>query len=310
MSQKDEAALSALTANWRERVLALTMLFSITGYAVFSFLGGEAVLFGFAEVGFKGVASAFSWVFLAQFFRFIRWHALLKLQDISLSYRKSLRIFCSGFALSTVATQGKGAMRGALLHKAGVPYRKSAGVLFAERVSTGASLVLIFMVAVSQMNFSPWVGVSCGFIAILFITILQMPSWLKKISSLAEPTRFLAHLFLGFRHLFKPVALFPSIFLGLLALALEGIAFHQIILLLGADLDPFLMIKLYGLARLASALTFLPAGLGSFELMMWQLLVIQQVPDSWVLVAIITFRFVSLWFWVLIGMMVSWKVSQ
>lgn len=302
-----DAALSALTANWRERVLALTMLFSMVGYVLFSFWGGEAVLFGFAEVGFKGIASAFSWIFLAQFFRFIRWHALLRLQDISISYQKSLRIFCSGFALSTVATQGKGAMRGALLHKAGVPYRKSAGVLFAERVSTGASLALILMISVSQMGFSPWVGVFCGFISILFITILQMPAWLKKISTLMDPIRFVAHLFLGFRHLFKPAILFPSVFLGLLAIALEGIAFHQLILLLGANLDPFLMIGLYGLARLASALTFLPAGLGSFELMMWQLLVIQQVPDSWVIVALISFRFVSLWFWVLLGMVVSFR---
>ena len=98
--------------------------------------------------------------------------------------------------------------------------------------------------------------------------------------------------------------LVPTVGIGVLGWALEGTAFYLLLGWLDAPLPLWTAMAIFLIAVLSGALSGLPGGLGGTEASAVALLVLQDVPLETAILATIIIRVTTLWFAVLIGLIV------
>ena len=92
--------------------------------------------------------------------------------------------------------------------------------------------------------------------------------------------------------------------LGVAGWFAEGLAFHWLLTWLGADIGLWMAIGIFIFATLAGGLTGAPGGLGGAEAAMVGLLVLDGVPLEIALPATLVIRVTTLWFAILIGLVI------
>lgn len=130
--------------------------------------------------------------------------------------------------------------------------------------------------------------------------------WLARTVGLVEGT--IGHLAVVSRPKRLPVFALPSI----AGWTIQGLAPALILSDLGVSLSATETIFIFAFATLVGGLSFLPGGLGGFEVTMVALLTAMDVPVSTALVATLAMRLTTLWFGVLLGMaaLCAWLVLQ
>lgn len=298
----------------RLSILISMALLTIVGYFIFSLWAGwEKVADALEEVGFKGALIPVSLATIAYLFRFTRWSHFLSILGHKIPFITSLRIYIGGFAFSVTPGKTGEMIRSVFLKKFDVPYRESFGAFLGERFSDVMAVMLLAaggLLCCPQTR--PIIFIVLLFVAAILATI-QSDRLLKKIELAIKnwvPHKFFEHIefiletILSFRKCFRPLALVYGILLGAIAWGLEGVGCYFLLKDLGADLSLFNTIFIYAFALLVGAMTFLPAGIGGAELTMLQLFVLYEVPPSTAVAVTIVIRLTTLWYSVLLGMVV------
>ena len=299
-------------AGWRFHAMIITVILSVIGYLLFTLWGGwNEVVESVARVGAFGIGIALLLSLINYGLRFMRWQMFLEVLGHKIPLLPSLKIYISGFALTTTPGKAGEALRSVFLKDYGMGYRQSFGAFFAERLSD-----LIAVVILASLGL--WIYPEARIIIIAVIAIicfvifaLQREPWLRWCERFGKrilPSRFghivefILETMLAFRCCYSPRVLIYGIVLGVIAWGAEGFALYYLLQLLGTDVSMLTAQFIYGFSLLIGAITFLPGGLGGAEVTMLKLLMLNSVPTSLAVAITIVIRLATLWFSVVLGL--------
>ncbi|WP_348815902.1 flippase-like domain-containing protein [Halomonas sp. H10-59] len=296
---------------WRLRALVISIVVAAIGYLAFSLWGGwKEVLSAFAEIGWLGTLIVLSLSLLNYALRFARWQLYLKQLGHRVAFKPSLRIYLSGFALTTTPGKAGEAFRGVLLKQRGVPFPTTFAAFVSERLSDLVAIVLLTLLGLTQYPQARGI-VLAGVLGILVVLVClssqSLLDWLYRWAADREGKlmALVAHIsetLHGARLCHRPRLLGVATVISVIAWGAEALAFYWMLGWLGADISLSFAIFVYALAMLAGALSFLPGGLGGAEAVMASLLVLKGMTMPAAIAATVFIRLATLWFAVVIGL--------
>lgn len=296
---------------WRLRALVLSIVVATASYLAFSLWGGwEEVVAAFVQIGLLGTLIVLSLSLVNYGLRFARWQLYLSRLGHALAWPPSLRIYLSGFALTTTPGKAGEAFRGVLLKQRGVPFPVSFAAFISERLSDLVAIVLLTLVGLAQYPQARGIVLAgvLGIVALLVcLSSKSLLDWLHRWASAREGKlmRLIAHaseMLMSARHCHRPALLGIATVISIVAWGAEALAFYWMLGWLGADISLSFAIFVYALSMLAGALSFLPGGLGGAEAVMVSLLVLKGMTMPAAIAATVFIRLATLWFAVVIGL--------
>lgn len=301
---------------WKLRALALSIVLAMLGYLGFSVWGGwDEVVRAFSIIGLGGTAIALGMSLLNYGLRFVRWQMYLYHLGYTVRPLASLRIYLSGFALTTTPGKAGEAFRGLLLKHHGMPFPASFAAFVSERLSDLLAIVLLSLLGLLEYPQARWIVVA-GFAAIVFaMVILSSSSLLLSAQKFfrAGESKFrklgghVVGMLLEARRCHSPGVLGIATVISIVAWGAEAVALYWVLQWLGADISLSFAVFVYALSMLAGALSFLPGGLGGAEAVMVSLLSLKgmSMPDA--VAATVFIRLATLWFAVVIGIVALYQ---
>jgi len=243
--------------------------------------------------------------------RFHRWRYYLQKMGQNVPLSRHLVCYCAGFALTTTPGKAGEAIRSWYLKDHGVRFSHSLSALFVERLLDLTTMLLLALVAAVHFDgYGRWLVVAALPIlaALPLIHSPRLSAWLQARGGqtqgrLGQILTGLAELLQSASRLLQSRPLYFGLGLGLLAWGAEGVAFYCIVQLLGVDIPLAQAIGIYALSMLIGALSFLPGGLGSAEVVMSFLLIAAGAAPGTAVAATLICRLATLWFAVLIGLL-------
>lgn len=245
--------------------------------------------------------------------RFVRWEMYLSHLGTPFIPRfEHLKIYFSGFALTTTPGKVGEAIRSVYLKPHGVGYRESISALFVERLMDLFSVAFIALFAVSYFDNPMYTTVAwvCGGALLLLMPLIhnqKLWRWISlKSSDIHSKLGVLVHKFTELiessASLLRNKLLYSGFALAVLAWGMEGLGLYFILQALGVEVSPMIAIGIYSISVLIGALSFVPGGLGSTEAVMGLLLIAVGTDKSSAVAATLICRLATLWFAVVLGM--------
>lgn len=307
-----ELTSGPLINRWRLRALSLSVLLSVGGYALFTLWGGwDDVIEALERVNLLDVLALLLLSSANYSLRFLRWHGYLRHLNHAVPWRLDLHAYLTGFALTTTPGKAGEALRGVFLKPLGVPYVASVGALFAERFADLITVVLLCLPGLwLYPPAQPWVISTLVAVAAM-LWVLRREAWLERFERYLATHRtgriatLLRHIVHTVRHssrLFAPWPILGSLVLGVVAWSAEALAFFYLLHRMGLAIPLPVAVFIYAFAMLVGALSFLPGGLGSAEVTMALLLVLNGATSAEAATATLLIRLATLWFAVVIGL--------
>ena len=279
----------ALTTGWDETVTALSRI------------GPQqlAILLGLSLINYG--------------FRILRWHVYTRAINIPTDLAQDTRHYLGGFALT--ATPGRLGelirLRWIYMQTGLKPDRTGALVLIdraADLAAAGLLLGAALLLASPQISKS-WIVAG---LAIALALVATNPSLIRFGATLGwrifgvfpkffASIRRAASAFTTFVKL--PVSL-PATALGMLGWCAEAYAFYLLLMWMGADIGMAAAFAIFFFSMLSGGATGLPGGIGGAEAAMVATLTYQGVPLEIAIPATAVIRITTLWFAILIGLMV------
>lgn len=296
---------------WRLRALVLSIVVAAAGYLAFSLWGGwKEVVAAFVQIGLVGTLIALSLSLVNYGLRFCRWQLYLSQLGHAVAWPPSLRIYLSGFALTTTPGKAGEAFRGVLLKQRGVPYPVTFAAFISERLSDLVAIVLLTLVGLAQYPQARGIvlaGVLGIVVVLACLSSKTLLDWLHRWASerqgkLMALVAHASEMLGGARRCHRPGLLGVATVISVIAWGSEALAFYWMLGWLDADISLSFAIFVYALSMLAGALSFLPGGLGSAEAVMVSLLVLKGMTMPAAIAATVFIRLATLWFAVLIGL--------
>ena len=132
------------------RALIISVLFAVIGYFIFVLLSGwQDVLNAVTRIGLMGIVIALCLSLVNYGLRFSRWQMYLNTMGYNIPFSGNLKIYLSGFALTTTPGKAGEALRGVLLKPLGVPWKICFAALLSERLSDLLAIVLLTLFGLS-----------------------------------------------------------------------------------------------------------------------------------------------------------------
>lgn len=293
-----------------------------------------AGLFAMMIAGLAGLAAATGWSdTIAQFARLswvqvavllalslgnyglrgLRWHLFARRLGLPTGLRQDMRHFLGGFAMSvTPGRVGELVRMRWLRRETGWAMERTAPLVLMDRASDllAMGLILAGALALSAKGISGAVPVAL--LALIAAYVVTRPQLLAGLAAgLYRLTGRAPRLFARIRTAARSLARFTSprtltlaTMLGLIGWLAEGVAFHLLLVWMGADIGLWSAIAIFVFATLAGGLTGAPGGIGGAEAAMVALLMLEQVPLEVALPATLVIRVTTLWFAIAIGLAV------
>jgi uncharacterized protein (TIRG00374 family) len=296
---------------WRLRALILSIVAATAGYLAFSLWGGwEEVVAAFVQIGLLGTLIALSLSLVNYGLRFGRWQLYLSQLGHRVPWSPSLRIYLSGFALTTTPGKAGEAFRGVLLKQRGVPFPATFAAFISERLSDLVAIVLLTLVGLAQYPQARGIVLAGVLGIVVVLACLSSKTLLDRLHRWASARQgklmaLVAHaseMLGGARRCHRPGLLGVATVISVIAWGAEALAFYWMLGWLGADISLSFAIFVYALSMLAGALSFLPGGLGGAEAVMISLLVLKGMTMPAAIAATVFIRLATLWFAVVIGL--------
>lgn len=281
--------------------------------------------------GWSGIVSAFSvfeWRILPlclglafgnYVIRFFKWHYYLAILDIPLRRIVSFQVFLAGFVMA--ATPGKfGEVFKSYLLKeiTGVPISRSAPIVLAERLTDFIAFLLIALLGVTLLP-GGWIVFSIsigGIVAILVLVSMKSAAeWciaqLARIAAIRPHSDKIRTAYESAYRLIAPYPLFIATAISLGSWFLECVAFYLILWGFGNPLPLVSASFIYAFGTIMGALLMTPGGIGPTEGTIGGLLILLfEIPKAAAASATLVIRICTLWFAVLVGMLVLTACSK
>ncbi|MFO7602193.1 MAG: lysylphosphatidylglycerol synthase transmembrane domain-containing protein, partial [Gammaproteobacteria bacterium] len=129
----------------------------------------------------------------------------------------------------------------------------------------------------------------------------------KRLQGLLTHLRSLLH---NAQQLLRYRLLSLGLLIGIVAWAIQGVAFYYLLQLLGWDTSLLAAVGIYAISLLAGAATFIPGGVGGTEVVMAVLLAASGADTSIAVAAPLISRLTTLWFAVAIGLLANTLIGR
>ncbi|MEE8388674.1 MAG: lysylphosphatidylglycerol synthase transmembrane domain-containing protein [Acidiferrobacterales bacterium] len=294
------------------RALVWSIALAIGGYLAVSMWSGWREVIGAASrIGLTGITIALILSLINYGLRFVRWHYYLGLLGHPVPVASNLRIYLTGFALTTTPGKAGEMIRSVFLAPLGVSYSKSLAAFFSERLSDLIAVLAIAMIGIASYPQGRPVFYFLVASAMAVLFTIHRHSWLNRIKHYIDD-KFsgrarnavvgLVDIALHSRQLYRWTPLFSGLLLGFIAWWAEAYAFHLMIGWMGLQIPLSVAVFIYAFSMIIGAVSFLPGGLGGVEVAMVALLVLNRVPAAEAVALTILIRITTLWFAVVIGL--------
>ena len=270
-------------------------------YADFGKLGDEL-----ASFRWELFPLALAFTALNYLLRFWRWQRYLTRVDVHVPWGGSLAIFAAGLTMTITPAKLGELLKCALLHRSyGVPVRRSAPVVLAERMTDASGVVVLALVAGAGTRSWPLlVGALAG--VALVVVVVRSPL-LERFAFFGEATE-------ASRALLTTPLLVAMTLLSAVSWFFECLAAYVCVRGLRLDLSLADTVIVFSLGSLAGAASFLPGGLGVADASMTGLIrVLGDTSKAAAAAATVLIRLSTLWFAValgLLGLAVEGRVSR
>lgn len=316
----DQTSKPVLSAKQRKAIVFSLVLAAAAYLGVVILTGFDDIRMAFQQIGLLGWTLLLFCSFFNYFIRFIRWQGYIKHAGISIPAQRHFLYYLAGFALTTTPGKAGETIRSVLLKPHGVSYPTSLASFFTERFLD--VIVIAVLASFTVIAFEEYTGFVL-FATTIILLILPLVRSLLLISILMSMQTFfdrpriktaIEHLISLIRsaHLFLSWRLIGSgITLGLIAWSTQGFAFYFIVTTLNLELSLLAAMGIYSVSLLAGAISFIPGGVGSTEVVMGLLLAALGADTSIAVSAPLISRLSTLWFAVALGLLsASWLGSH
>lgn len=247
--------------------------------------------------------------------RFFKWQYFLKRVDVHIPLPESMSVFVAGFSM-TVSPGKLGELLKCYLLKErrDIPVSRTSPVVVAERVTDLISMIFIAIIGLLLVDHKgAMVAIGVGIVFVLAIMIFLL--WKSAFNLLTNLLCRIKH-FNKHRDNFEKFhtncsvlldlkSMMISVPLGILSWGAEAMVLCLVAMSLG--IEPGLSVGLALLAHsagtIAGAVSMIPGGLGLTEITIGAIL-ISAMPEVDAAVTTIIMRFATLWFAVLLGVIV------
>ncbi len=247
--------------------------------------------------------------------RFFKWHYFLGRVSVHIPWKESMSVFLAGFSMTVSPGKLGELLKCYLLRdRHDVPVSRTSPVVVAERITDLISMIFIAVIGLLLVQHrGAMIAVAAGVVFVLAVMIFLL--WEKAFGFL---TNLLCRIKPVGKHrgnfekfhrncssLLDVRSLLVSVPLGILSWGAEALVLCLVSISLG--IEPGLSIGLALLAHsagtIAGAVSMIPGGLGLTEITIGAILTgVMTEPDA--AVTTIIMRFATLWFAVLIGVIV------
>lgn len=239
-----------------------------------------------------------------QLLRFLKWEYLLRKTNIQLPTLTSLQIFGSGLIM--IMTPGKvgEVWKAWLVHDVnGTPVSTTMPVVATERITDLFGVVLISLLGVIALDYSPLVLVTLIAVIVIGIAILQQRSlclWiLSRVEFLPYVRRYsnaIRDLYEGSLELLQIRPLTVTTVLSILSWGMECLGLLLVLRGFGTDISIYIAAFVFGISSILGAISLLPGGLGVTEGSMTGLLILFNIERVTAVSATLVVRAATLWF--------------
>ena len=246
-------------------------------------------------------------------FRGTRWHIFSNRLGLPTTLGQDLRHFLGGFAMSvTPGRVGELIRMRWLRRETGWPVERTAPLVLMDRASDLAAMALILAGGLALSAGGIAMAFPVAALALAVAIIVTRPRLLAGCVTLIFRVlgRF-PRVMARTRRAARSLSVFTSgptltvaVALGLIGWLAEGYAFHILLMWMGTDIGLAKAIAIFTFSTLAGGLTGAPGGVGGAEAAMVALLSLEGVPLDTSVPATAVIRLTTLWFAILIGVLV------
>lgn len=296
---------------FRQALIWLAVCIALYGAAVL-YEGWDEVSGSIAQLGWSGWLAVLGLSLVNIVLRFIRWQYYLQRLGYHVPALLSFAYMLCGFAFTSTPAKAGEAVRSLYLKKHGVGYTRSLAALFVERLTDLIAVVLLALMAALVDPDLRWPVIVAGGALLLLLPLVhsamlqRMLAWLAtlfKAELVTKGVDAVLKLLRSASDLLKSGPLYGGMVLSMGAAFAVSLTMYVVLTILGVEIPMYLAIGIYATGILAGALSFLPGGIGSAELVMLGLLLIAGVDNAVALSAILICRVAGMWFPVALGML-------
>ena len=291
-----------LSARHRRTILWSLLITAGAYLLVVLYTGHKEVSQAFTTIGLTGWIFLFTCSLLNYFLRYLRWQYYLRCAGWSLPHNTHFLYYLAGFALTTTPGKAGELIRSVLLRPHGVPYPVSLACFFTERFLDVIIIGVLASLTVTAFD---------DYRHFVLLTTLLILMCLPLIHA-RWPHHRLHHLVQHSLKLLQSAQQFLSwrliVFgsgLGLVAWSIQGLAFFYIVHTLGFDVGILAAMGIYAVSLLAGAVSFIPGGVGTTEVVMGLLIAMLGAEPVVAVAAPLISRLSTLWFAVVLGLLSS-----
>ena len=303
------------TRRWRDyTVLAALIVFVVGGLvALAAATGWEETLSQIAGLTWAQVALLLGLSLFNYVARGLRWHLFATKLVSTTQLLQNMRHFLGGLAMSvTPGRLGELVRMRWLSRETGVGFDKSAPLMLADRSSDLSAMGLLLALAIAASATGIAGAVPVAILALVAAFVATRAELVISLGGLGYRIlgRF-PRLFARLRRAGRAIAQFSTPRVLILATLIgsagwlaEGIAFWMLLHWMGTDMVLSTAVAIFVFSTLAGGLTGAPGGVGGAEAAMVALLSLEGVPLETSLPATAIIRLTTLWFAIVIGLLV------
>ena len=251
---------------------------------------------------------------LANYFaRALRWHVLTRAIGIPTSFGTDLRHYLGGFAMTvTPGRIGELVRLRWIWRETGRRPDSTASIMIADRAADLSSVGALLGATVAASTSGIQGAYAAAAIALTLAFVATRPRLLRACVTIGYRIfGIFPRLFAGLRRAAGGLAAYslpmiavPVLALGMIGWCAEAFAFYLLLTWLGADIAMPVAAAVFFFSMLTGGATGLPGGIGGAEAAMIAALALVGVPFEIALPATAIIRLTTLWFAILVGVLV------
>jgi uncharacterized protein (TIRG00374 family) len=294
----------------RQFLIWLVICIVVYGIAV-AYADFDKIWESMATMGWWGWLAVLTLSTINILLRFGRWQLYLKTLGYHVPAWRSLQYFVAGFAFTSTPAKAGEALRSLYLkNREGVSYPDSLGALFVERLTDLITFVLLALLAAYQFEEYRWLVALAGGITLSMLPFIHSQLLrdllLRLRGNTANPRLnaaigHLVELITSSAALLRSTPLSVGLALGVISGLIVCLVMYIVLILLGTEISLLLAVGIYATGILVGALSFLPGGIGSAELVMIGLLILSGVDITTATAATLICRLATLWYSIGLG---------
>ena len=292
-------------------IILLALAAGLTGLALAT--GWRETLAELKRVGWSQFSVLLLLSLVNYLFRGVRWHIFARRLGLHTTLIQNLRHYLGGFAMTvTPGRVGELVRMRWLRRETGWQFARTAPLVLVDRASDLAAMAVILGIGVGLSVNGIAGALPVTFAAIAAAVVATRPKMLAALADIGyRLTGRWPRLFARVRSAARSLARFsgPGVLtfaalIGALGWFAEAYAFYLLLGWLGADIRLGTAAAIFIFSTLAGGLTGAPGGVGGAEAAMVALLALEGIPLETGLAATVIIRATTLWFAILIGLVV------